>query len=86
MKNKIVRWTLLVLLLLASGFVLNGCGGSEQESGQVANSEGYAKLQALHAREDSLLNQYKLIDGQKGIYRIPVYRALELIAGENGQK
>ena len=34
----------------------------------------------LHAREDLLLNHYSEIPGQKGAIRIPIARAMELIA------
>jgi hypothetical protein len=34
----------------------------------------------LHAREDLLLEHYSLIDGQPGTIRIPIERAMELIA------
>ncbi len=34
----------------------------------------------LHAREDLLLNNYSLVDGESGTIRIPIDRAMELIA------
>jgi hypothetical protein len=34
----------------------------------------------LHAREDLLLEHYSLVDGQPGTVRIPIERAMELIA------
>jgi hypothetical protein len=34
----------------------------------------------LHAREDLLLENYSLVDGQPGTIRIPIERAMELIA------
>jgi len=34
----------------------------------------------LHAREDLLLDHYSLVDGQPGTIRIPIQRAMELIA------
>ena len=34
----------------------------------------------LHAREDLLLNHYSFVDGQPGTIRIPIDRAMELIA------
>jgi hypothetical protein len=34
----------------------------------------------LHAREDMLLEHYSLVDGQPGTIRIPIERAMELIA------
>jgi hypothetical protein len=34
----------------------------------------------LHAREDLLLNNYSTVDGQPGTIRIPIDRAMQLIA------
>jgi len=39
-------------------------------------------LRELRAREDEELNSYAVLDAQKGIYRIPIERAMELIAEE----
>ena len=86
MKNTIIRRMFSFLMLLILGLVFYGCGGAGQQPQQVTNSEGYEKLKALRAHEDSLMNHYKLLDAQKGIYRIPVDRALVLVAGENEQK
>ena len=37
-------------------------------------------LEALQAREDSLLNSYRLIDSTNRIYQIPIDRAMEMLA------
>jgi hypothetical protein len=37
-------------------------------------------LKALHAAEDSVLNSYGWVDRQAGIVRIPIARAMELLA------
>ncbi len=39
-------------------------------------------LKAIRADEDALLNRYNWIDAQKGLVRIPVSRAMELVAKE----
>ena len=39
-------------------------------------------LKAVRADEDALLNRYDWIDAQKGLVRIPVSRAMELVAKE----
>lgn len=41
-----------------------------------------APLRDLRAREMEMLTTYKLLDPVKGVYRIPVSRALELMADE----
>jgi hypothetical protein len=37
-------------------------------------------LKALHAEEDKLLNGYAWVDPKQGIVRIPVDRAIEVLA------
>ena len=39
-------------------------------------------IRELRARETEELNTYKLLDIQNGIYRIPINRAIELMADE----
>ena len=39
-------------------------------------------LKELRAREDQVLNSYKVLDSAKGIYQIPIDRALKVVADE----
>jgi len=39
-------------------------------------------IRELRARETEELNSYKLLDPEKGIYQIPIDRAIELMADE----
>ncbi|MFZ5981701.1 MAG: hypothetical protein ACOYVF_13845 [Candidatus Zixiibacteriota bacterium] len=39
-------------------------------------------LRELRARENGELTSYKLLDASKGVYRIPIERAMELMADE----
>jgi hypothetical protein len=39
-------------------------------------------LRELRAKEDEALNSYKVLDSEQGVYRIPINRAMELIANE----
>lgn len=41
-----------------------------------------AQLRDIRAKEQEVLNNYKIIDATKGIYQIPVTRAMELLAEE----
>lgn len=43
------------------------------------------ELMELRERETEELNSYELIDEEKGIYRIPIKRAMELIVDENSK-
>ncbi len=42
-----------------------------------------AALRELRAREAETLNSYKLLDSAKGVYQIPIDRAMELMAEES---
>jgi len=41
-----------------------------------------APLRELRAREEEELNSYAVLDGKKGVYRVPIERAMELTAEE----
>jgi hypothetical protein len=47
---------------------------------RVQTDDGNQDVADLHAREDLLLDNYTRIDGQAGKVRIPIDRAMELIA------
>jgi hypothetical protein len=47
---------------------------------RVQTDDGNQDVADLHAREDLLLDHYTRIDGQPGKVRIPIDRAMELIA------
>ncbi len=42
-------------------------------------------LKALHAREDAELNSYQYIDRTKGTVRLPIDRAMQLLAQESAE-
>ncbi len=44
-----------------------------------------ADLRALHAREDAELNSYQYLDRDKGIVRLPIRRAMELVEKEHAK-
>jgi hypothetical protein len=45
-----------------------------------------AELKAYHAEEDEILTSYKVLDKDKGRIRIPIARAMELVAQEHQGK
>jgi hypothetical protein len=61
----------------------------QQQFAQLANrfptprlqtDDGYQEISDMHAREDLLLENYSYVDQGKGTVRIPIERAMELIA------
>jgi hypothetical protein len=49
-------------------------------SPRVQRDDGLQDMADLHAREDLLLEHYTTIDGQPGKVRIPIERAMEILA------
>lgn len=47
---------------------------------RLETDDGEQETADLHAREDLLLEHYSLVDGQPGTIRIPIERAMQLIA------
>ena len=66
------------LIVLKDVFVLN----KEQMMDDYVLKPESAPLRDLRARETETLTTYKLLDPVRGVYRIPVSRAMELMADE----
>ena len=49
-------------------------------SPRLQTDDGYQEITDIHAKEDLLLENYSWADQSKGVVRIPIERAMELIA------
>ena len=47
---------------------------------RLQTDDGYQEITDMHAKEDLLLENYSWVDQSKGTVRIPIERAMELIA------
>jgi hypothetical protein len=47
---------------------------------RLQTDDGYQEITDMHAKEDLLLENYSYVDRSKGTVRIPIERAMELIA------
>ena len=74
----IVSVIAVFLVILNDVFVLK----KEQMMYDYVLKPESAPLRDLRAREMELLTTYKLLDPVKGVYRIPMSRAMELMADE----
>ena len=74
-----------VLLLIVSAVLLDDyfVHTREQQVYELSLQPVSADLKQLRSTEEKLLNSYALIDSTTGRYRIPVYRAMELVAAES---
>ncbi|SYZ72599.1 conserved hypothetical protein [Candidatus Zixiibacteriota bacterium] len=70
---------LVVAILLLNNYFTEAT--EEQVYSAVLKPESVA-LRDLRAREDGILNSYKLLDSAKGIYQIPIERAMKVMADE----
>jgi hypothetical protein len=48
--------------------------------------QGFNDLREMRKAEESLLNTYSWLDREKGLVRIPVERAMELLAKKEGER
>lgn len=74
---------ILAVLGMAVAFIFIILG--EQVRGvedAYASEANYVELREAEAQADRLLEQYGVIDEAQGIYRIPIDRAMELMANE----
>lgn len=83
--RQILWWTISIVVAVAISLVLlNEYFLSVKEEmiyEEVLKPESVT-LRDVRAKEDLLLNSYEVIDSTQGIYRIPIDRAMELIAQE----
>ncbi len=83
---KVLLWVAVagVLFVVVSAIILDSWFTLTKEEvvyTSVLKPESVS-LKDLRAREDEVLNSYKILDSAKGIYQIPIERALELYAEE----
>jgi hypothetical protein len=84
LKPIIIIGLVSLILLVASIILIDQyfIATRERLVNEVVLSPQSIALRELRAREDEVLNSYKIVDSQNGIYRIPIERAMELIADE----
>ncbi len=79
----VVLFVMVVFVVIVHEFYLNQMDQAVAE--QVSDTPP-VDYESLVADETEVLASYKVIDPDKGVYRIPVERAMELIAAESFSK
>lgn len=70
---------LIVILVLLSDYFIT----AESEATYTAQLQPESvSLKEIQAEEEEILTTYKLLDAEKGIYRIPIDQAIRLISEE----
>ena len=72
----------VILVLLNDYFLINKDEIVYQTNLKPVSSE----LRDLRSWENDVLSNYKVLDAEKGVYQIPVERAMQLMAEEGFQK
>lgn len=74
--------------IIATLFVMNGLFKfvSEDEMYSKVLSRPNADLEALRASEHDTLTTYKALDPAKGVYRIPIDRAMQLVVSDYAKR
>ena len=88
MKKLFFAGFVIVAILSIIVIVLNELfiSSAESEFYSLVYKPVSKELRELRAKETETLNTYKSIDSEKGIYQIPIDRAMELMADEAFQK
>lgn len=76
----IIVIALIVVILVAMNEIF--ISSREKVVHEVVLSKKSAELRELRAREAEILGNYELLDPQTGRYRIPIERAMEVMAEE----
>ncbi len=71
-----------MLIFLVDYFVVE----KEKEVYQAVLKPESPKLMLLRITEEDILNNYAVIDANKGIYRIPIDSAMKILAQESEQR
>ncbi|HWR83689.1 MAG TPA: hypothetical protein VN285_10320 [Candidatus Deferrimicrobium sp.] len=74
----IIAVIVVIVVLLAEYFVVV----KEEQTYEAVLKPESSALRDLRAREDEMLTSYGVVDSAAGVYRIPVSRAMELLADE----
>jgi len=77
-----IVFTLAVVLLMNEYFLYE----KETIIDEVVLAPESKALRELRAREDRELHSYAVVDTTNGVYRIPIERAMDLVADEAFQK
>jgi hypothetical protein len=87
--NKVILWgvmsILVVVVVIIWGLDYFTAVKEEIVRNQVLSPQSVA-LRELRAREAEELGSYKLLDSANGVYRVPIDRAMQLMADEAYQE
>ncbi len=83
--SQVVGWSLVIIVVLVAILVFMNEYFSYTKDKLIYETRlrpESKQLRDLRAREDQILNSYKVTDAEEGIYQIPVERAMKVMADE----
>lgn len=75
----VILFLLIGFITMVHEFYIQTMEATVQEQVLTQSNEA---LRMLHEQEAEILNNYKIIDSEKGIYQIPIDRAMDILAAE----
>jgi len=74
----------ILSVILVAVVVLFGWYGqvSQDTQARYSGAENYELLQQTRAEQTEAISQYGVVDEEKGVYRIPIDRAMDMVAAE----
>ncbi len=86
LKLSLIALVCLIILIASASWVWTYFARvSEETIYQFQLKPGSLTLDQLHAREDSVLTGYRILNADSGKYQIPVDSAMKLLAAESGK-
>jgi len=78
----------IITVVLVAVFILFGWFGqvSQNQEAEAAQAQMYSQIRQAELEAEQQLQQYGVVDGEEGAYRIPIDRAMDLIATEEYQQ
>lgn len=78
----------ILIVILVAVVVLFGWYGqvSQDTRARFSGDENYDLLQQTRAEQEEAISQYGVVDEGEGVYRIPIDRAMDVVATEEYQK
>jgi type II secretory pathway pseudopilin PulG len=79
--------SILVVILVAVVVLFGWYGQVAQDTrARQTNTDNYELLQETRTQQERTLSQYGVIDEEEGVYRIPIDRAMDVVATEEYER
>jgi hypothetical protein len=78
----------ILVVILVAVIVLFGWYGQVAQDTQAAmtDTDNYQLLQEIRTEQEAAISQYGVVDEEEGVYRIPIDRAMDVVANEEYER